>query len=115
MGKFNATTDQIWQEIPNGLNSAEFGMPAYFNGTVYYGAVGDVLRAFKVVNAQLTPATSPTSSTTAIKRAAATSSARATSSSPRHRQRQGICGHHQRRAGVRPAPLTHKMLRSAFS
>lgn len=56
MGKFSATTDQIWQEIPNGLNSGEFGMPAYFNGTVYYGAVGDVLRAFKVANAQLTPA-----------------------------------------------------------
>ena len=56
MGKFNATTDQIWQEIPNGLGGSEFGMPAYFNGTVYYGAVGDVLRAFSVVNAKLAPA-----------------------------------------------------------
>ena len=56
LGKFNPTSDQIWQEIPNGLGGAEFGMPAYFNGTVYYGAVGDVLRAFNVVNAKLAPA-----------------------------------------------------------
>ncbi len=56
MGKFDPSTDHIWQEIPNALNSGEFGMPAYFNGTVYYGAVDDMLRAFKVVNAMLTPA-----------------------------------------------------------
>lgn len=53
MGKFDPSTDHIWQEIPNGLNGGEFGMPAYFNGTVYYGAVGDVLRAFSISNAKL--------------------------------------------------------------
>ena len=53
MGKFDPSNDHIWQEIPNGLGGAEFGMPAYFNGTVYYGAVGDVLRAFSISNALL--------------------------------------------------------------
>jgi hypothetical protein len=28
-------------------------MPAYFNGTVYFGAVGDALKAFPVTNAKL--------------------------------------------------------------
>lgn len=53
MGKFNSSTDNIWQEIVNGLGGNEFGMPAYFNGSVYYGAVGDVLRAFPVSDAML--------------------------------------------------------------
>lgn len=62
MGKFNPNGDQIWQEIPNGLGGGEYGMPVYFNGTVYYGAVGDVIRAFPVSNALL--ATTPVSQTT---------------------------------------------------
>jgi len=53
MGKFDPSTDHIWQEIPNGLGGGEFGMPAYFDGMVYYGAVGDVLRAFKLSKARL--------------------------------------------------------------
>ncbi|MBU6421132.1 MAG: PQQ-binding-like beta-propeller repeat protein [Gammaproteobacteria bacterium] len=61
MGKFHPNGDQIWQGIPNGLGGGEFGMPAYFNGTVYYGAVGDSIRAFPVSNALL--ATSPSSQT----------------------------------------------------
>ena len=61
MGKFHPNGDQIWQEIPNGLGGPEFGMPAYFNGTVYYGAVGDAIRAFSLSNALI--ATSPSSQT----------------------------------------------------
>jgi hypothetical protein len=61
MGKFNASNDSaIYQEITsNGLggDTGVFAMPAYFNNTVYYGAVGDNLRAFSIVNALLvTPA-----------------------------------------------------------
>jgi hypothetical protein len=61
MGKFNAGNDSaIYQEITtNGLDSdtGVFAMPAYFNNTVYYGAVDDNLRAFSIVNALLvTPA-----------------------------------------------------------
>jgi hypothetical protein len=53
MGKFNANTDQIYQEISGQLGGGVFSMPATFNNTVYYGAVGDALKAFPVVNAQL--------------------------------------------------------------
>jgi hypothetical protein len=60
MGKFNPNNDSaIYQELDNGLGGSEFGMPAYFNGTVYYGAVGDVIRAFAVSQARLS--TAPTS------------------------------------------------------
>jgi hypothetical protein len=59
MGKFNTSNDSaIYQEISsNGLGGSSFATPAYFNNTVYYGAVGDSLRAFAIVNAKLvTPA-----------------------------------------------------------
>jgi hypothetical protein len=62
MGKFNSTTDQIYQEISGQLGGGVFSMPAFFSGTVYYGAVGDALKAFPVVSARL--AGSPSSQST---------------------------------------------------
>ncbi|HYL82938.1 MAG TPA: immunoglobulin domain-containing protein [Candidatus Angelobacter sp.] len=62
MGKFNANTDQIYQEISGQLGGGVYSMPAYFNGTVYYGAVGDALKAFPVVSAKL--AATPSSQST---------------------------------------------------
>lgn len=55
MGKFNPNTDSaIYQEITaNGLSGGVWAMPAYFNHTVYYAAVGDALKAFAITNAQL--------------------------------------------------------------
>jgi hypothetical protein len=64
MGKFNTNNDSaIYQEIDsNGLGGGVWSMPAYFNNVVYYGAVGDHLRAFSIANAKLsTPASSLTS------------------------------------------------------
>jgi hypothetical protein len=64
MGKFNTSNDSaIYQEIDsNGLGGGVWAMPAYFNNMVYYGAVGDHLRAFSIANAKLaTPAGSLTS------------------------------------------------------
>ncbi len=58
MGKFNATTDQIYQEISGQLGCGVFSMPAFFNNTVYYGAVGDALKAFPVTAARLAAAPS---------------------------------------------------------
>jgi hypothetical protein len=58
MGKFNATTDQIYQEISGQLGGGVFSMPAFFNNTVYYGAVGDALKAFPVTTARLAAAPS---------------------------------------------------------
>jgi hypothetical protein len=60
MGKFNSSTDQIYQEI-NGQLGGVFSMPAYFDGAVYYGAVGDSLKAFPIASARL--AASPSSQT----------------------------------------------------
>ncbi|HEY2025059.1 pyrrolo-quinoline quinone [Paraburkholderia sp.] len=53
MGKFNGARDNIYQEIASQLVGGEFGMPAYFNGRVYFGSVGDHLKAFTVSNAKL--------------------------------------------------------------
>jgi len=62
MGKFNPNTNNIWQEISGALASGGvFSMPAYFNDTVYYGAVGDTLKAFTITNAKLS--NGPTSQT----------------------------------------------------
>jgi hypothetical protein len=58
MGKFNPSTHNIYQEIQNSLAGGVFSMPAFFNNTVYYGAVEDSIKAFGISNAQLasTPA-----------------------------------------------------------
>jgi len=62
MGRFNASGNKIYQEIASQLVGGEFGMPAYFNGRVYFGSVGDHLKAFTVTNAKLS--TTPTAQTT---------------------------------------------------
>lgn len=63
MGKFNVSNDSaVYQELPNALGGAEFASPAYFNGTVYYGAYLSQLRAFPVTNAML--ASTPSSQST---------------------------------------------------
>ena len=61
MGKFNAGSNNIYQELSGVLGGGVFSMPAYFNGTLYYGAVGDAIKAFKITNAML--ATGPASQT----------------------------------------------------
>ncbi|CAB3781120.1 hypothetical protein LMG28614_01165 [Paraburkholderia ultramafica] len=53
MGKFNAAGDNIYQEIAGQLSGGEFGMAAYFNGRIYFGSVGDHLKAFTLTNAKL--------------------------------------------------------------
>jgi hypothetical protein len=64
MGKFNTNNDSaIYQEIDSsGLGGGVWSMPAYFNNVVYYGAVGDHLRAFSIANAKLTAPASSLSS-----------------------------------------------------
>jgi hypothetical protein len=58
MGKFSSSANNIYQQINGQLVGPEFGMPAYFNNTVYFGSIGDNIKAFSLVNAQLvsTPA-----------------------------------------------------------
>jgi len=64
MGKFNATQNNIYQQIYGQLAGGEFAKPSYFNGTVYYGAVGDSVKAFPITAGKL--ATSPSSKTAAV-------------------------------------------------
>ena len=59
MGKFNANADSIYQQINGQLAGGVYSKPSYFNGTVYYGAVNDAIKAFPIANAML--ATSPSS------------------------------------------------------
>ena len=52
MGKFNSVSNNIYQQLPGAIGG-EWGMPAWFNGTVYYGGTFDALKAFSVVDAKL--------------------------------------------------------------
>jgi hypothetical protein len=61
MGKFNPNANNIYQEIQSALSGSVFSMPAYFNNTVFYGAVGDNIKAFAISKAQL--ASTPASQT----------------------------------------------------
>jgi hypothetical protein len=61
MGKFNSTTNNIYQELDGALPGGVWGMPAYFNDTVFYGSVGSTLKAFSITSARLS--TAPTSET----------------------------------------------------
>lgn len=63
MGKFSATANNIYQEIGGQLADTEFGKPSYFSNTVYFGAVGDHLKAFPISGAKL--ASAPSSQSTA--------------------------------------------------
>lgn len=64
MGKFNpANDDAVYQEIDGALSGGIWSMPAYFNGSVYYGPVGNNLLQFTFSNAKLS--TSPTSKSSA--------------------------------------------------
>ncbi|MDR5817109.1 MULTISPECIES: PQQ-binding-like beta-propeller repeat protein [unclassified Caballeronia] len=61
MGKFDSNADHIYQELVGQITGPMFGAPAYFNNTVYFGAVGDSIKAFAVSNASLSR--TPTSQT----------------------------------------------------
>jgi hypothetical protein len=52
MGKFDPSTNHDYQEV-SALSGGVFSMPAYFNNTVYFGAVGDTIKAFTISNARL--------------------------------------------------------------
>ena len=65
MGKFNpANNGSIYQDIVGALSGQVFSMPAYFGGVIYYGAVGDTLKAFPFSSALLASSASSQSATT---------------------------------------------------
>ena len=63
LGKYNPSTSapnsNIYQQVTGQLAGGSFSTPAYFNGVLYYAAIGDSLKAFPLTNARL--ATSPSS------------------------------------------------------
>ncbi len=62
MGKFNPQNNSaLYEEISGAINGV-WSMPAYFNNTVYYGAVNDTLKAFPITSAKL--ATAPSAQST---------------------------------------------------
>ena len=84
MGKFNPNSDSaIYQELVGALGSATYGSnfstPAYFNNTLFYGAVSEPLMAFQVSNAHLVA--TPSSQSTVSLSSGATPSISANGSS----------------------------------
>jgi hypothetical protein len=69
MGHYNVSSDQIVQSLANifqknsGNDTGNFGSPVYFNGSVYFCAVGDHVKAFQLSSGLLS--TSPTSQSAA--------------------------------------------------
>jgi hypothetical protein len=54
LGGFNPNDNSnIYEELPLALGGAEFGISAWFNGQVYFGAVNDAVKAFSMSNARL--------------------------------------------------------------
>jgi hypothetical protein len=63
MGKFNANSNNIWQQLTNVFPGGVFSSPAYFNSVVYYADVGGTLKAFPITNARLGNASTAQSTT----------------------------------------------------
>lgn len=64
MGKFNSSNDNIYQKISGALSGGVWSKPSYFNGVVYYGAVGDSIKAFPISGGKLATTSSSHSSHT---------------------------------------------------
>jgi hypothetical protein len=56
MGKFNPKGDSIYQEFTGVFPEGVYSKAAYFNGAVYFCGPGDNVKAFRVINGQLSPA-----------------------------------------------------------
>ena len=56
MGKFSSNNNNVYQELAGALPGGIWSMPAYFNGTIYYGPVGSPIYGFQFANAKLSAA-----------------------------------------------------------
>ncbi|HLK21289.1 MAG TPA: hypothetical protein VKT81_20200, partial [Bryobacteraceae bacterium] len=69
LGKYNPSADEMYQELDgvlsnSGSNGGMWGSPAWFNGWLYYGAVGNPLKAFQFQNGRFV--VNPSSQTTTV-------------------------------------------------
>jgi hypothetical protein len=56
MGRFDPESDStIYEELRGALSGPQLAAPAWFDNTVYFGAIGDHIRAFSVAGARLSP------------------------------------------------------------
>jgi hypothetical protein len=53
MGGFNSGSNKIYQELSGALPGGIWSMPAFFDGKLYYGPVGQPILAFQFKNAML--------------------------------------------------------------
>jgi putative pyrroloquinoline-quinone binding quinoprotein len=53
MGKFHASSNNIYQELQGAVPNGVFGVPAYFSGTVYFCDVNATLKSFAISNGKL--------------------------------------------------------------
>ncbi len=65
MGKFQAgSNSNLYQQLTAALPGGIWSSPAYFNSFVYFGSVGNNIRAFQVTNALLTASATSASANT---------------------------------------------------
>jgi hypothetical protein len=53
MGKFNSSKDNVYQQINGAISGGVWSKPSYFNNVVYYGSVGDSIKAFPISGGKL--------------------------------------------------------------
>jgi len=53
MGKWNVNSNNVYQELPGAVPNGVWGVPAYFNGTVYYCDQGGTLKSFSIISGKL--------------------------------------------------------------
>jgi hypothetical protein len=53
MGKYNSSSNNVYQELHSALPNGVWGVPAYFNNTVYYCDVNSTLKSFSISNGLL--------------------------------------------------------------
>ncbi len=53
MGKFNASSNNVYQQLMGAVPNGVWGVPAYFNGMVFFCDVGGTLKSFAISNAKL--------------------------------------------------------------
>ena len=64
MGKWNPVDNSnIYQDFSNAMPTGNFSMPAFFNNTIYYGALYSPIQGFPVSLGMVQPATTQTNNT----------------------------------------------------
>ena len=53
MGKFHSNSNNVYQELQGAVPNGVWGVPAYFNNTVYYCDVNATLKSFSISNGTL--------------------------------------------------------------